>query len=45
MVNKCQQYSTQFKAKVALFAIRGETTVAELSQSQGASTLNEPNFD
>jgi transposase-like protein len=31
MSNKKKQYSPQFKAKVALEAVRGEKTVAELS--------------
>ncbi len=31
MSNKRKQYSSQFKAKVALEAIRGEKTVAELA--------------
>lgn len=31
MANKRKQYSAQFKAKVALAAIRGEKTIAELA--------------
>ena len=31
MSNKKKQYGTQFKAKVALEAIRGEKTVSELA--------------
>lgn len=31
MANKRKQYSAQFKAKIALAAIRGEKTVAELA--------------
>ena len=31
MSNKRKQYNPQFKAKVALDAVRGEKTVAELS--------------
>jgi transposase len=35
MSNKRKQYSSQFKAKVALEAVRGEKTISELTSQYG----------